>query len=91
MIQRKVIFTLVFQKTKIFICFFEKENSNFKSSTNFDIPEGLDNDLNFKIITNLLKENIKKIEKKIGFFLNSANISIKSKTNQNVLLSIKYI
>ena len=76
---------------KIFICFFEKENSTFKSSINFDIPEGLDNDLNFKVITNLLKENIKKIEKKLGFFLNSANISIKSKTYQTVLLSIKNI
>ena len=53
---------------KIFICFLKKKIVILKNSTNFDIPEGLDNDLNFKIITNLLKENIKKIEKKIGFF-----------------------
>ena len=35
---------------------------------NFEIPDSLNNDLNFKIILKLLKENIRKLEKRLGFF-----------------------
>ena len=52
---------------KIYICFFEKGQSNFRETIDFEIPDSLNNNLNFKIILNLLK-NIKKIEKKLGFF-----------------------
>ena len=76
---------------KIYICFFEKGNAEYKEEVNFEIPDSLNNKLNFKIILNLLKENIRKLEKKIGFFLNSGNISIKSNTSQSILFSIKNI
>tara|TARA_B100000963_G_scaffold351849_1_gene364104 strand:+ start:2004 stop:2714 length:711 start_codon:yes stop_codon:yes gene_type:complete len=76
---------------KIYICFFEKGKSHFKEDLNFEIPDSLNNDLNFKIIIDLLKENIRKIEKKLGFYLNSGNISIQSKSYQSILFSIKNI
>ena len=76
---------------KIYICFFEKGKSYYKEKINFEIPDSLNNDLNFKIITNLLKKNIRKIEKNLGFFLNSGNISIQSKSYQSILFSIKNI
>ena len=76
---------------KIYICFFEKGNAEYKEEVNFEIPDSLTNKLNFKIILNLLKENIRKLEKKIGLFLNSGNISIKSNTYQSILFSIKNI
>ena len=71
--------------------FFEKGNAEYKEEVNFEIPDSLNNKLNFKIILNLLKENIRKLEKKIGLFLNSGNISIKSNTYQSILFSIKNI
>jgi len=76
---------------KIYICFFESDKSYCKEKINFEIPDNLDNDLNFKIIKNLLKTNIRKIEKRLGFFLNSGNISIQSKSYQSILFSIKNI
>ena len=76
---------------KIYICFFEKGNTEYKEEVNFEIPDSINNKLNFKIILNLLKENIRKLEKKIGLFLNSGNISIKSNTYQSILFSIKNI
>ena len=48
---------------KIYICFLDYEKNEFKNSVNFDIPDNLNNNLNFKIILNLLKENIRKLEK----------------------------
>mgnify|MGYP001481789745 CR=1 FL=1 len=76
---------------KIYICFFEKEKSHYKETLNFEIPDSLNNDLNFKIILNLLKKNIRKMEKNLGFFLNSGNISIQSPSYQKILFSIKNI
>tara|TARA_Y100001970_G_C14069234_1_gene768446 strand:- start:413 stop:1123 length:711 start_codon:yes stop_codon:yes gene_type:complete len=76
---------------KIYICFFENDKSYCKENINFEIPDNLDNDLNFEILKNLLKTNIRKIEKRLGFFLNSGNISIQSKSYQSILFSIKNI
>ena len=59
---------------KIYICFFENDKSYCKENINFEIPDNLDNDLNFEILKNLLKTNIRKIEKRLGFFLNSGKI-----------------
>jgi len=47
--------------------------------------------LNFKIIINLLKKNIRKIEKDLGFFLDSGNVSIQSNSYQSIVFSIKNI
>ena len=76
---------------KIHICFFEKGKSQYKETINFEIPDSLNNDLNFKIILDLLKKNIRNIERNLGFFLNSGNISIQSQTYQNILFSVKNI
>ena len=64
---------------------------NLKNSLNFDIPDNLNNNLNFKIILNLLKENIRKLEKKLDLFINNGNISIQSKSYQSILFSVKNI
>ena len=77
--------------SKIFICYLDNGKFKLKNTINFDIPGSIDNNLNFKIISNLLKENIRKLEKDLGLFLNSGNISIKSKTYQNVSFSVKDI
>tara|TARA_B100001057_G_scaffold453492_1_gene498343 strand:- start:11380 stop:12087 length:708 start_codon:yes stop_codon:yes gene_type:complete len=74
---------------KIYICFFENEKNYFKQSINFEIPDSLNNNLNFKIISNLLKNNIRRFEKSLGIFLTKGNISIKSKTYQSILFSTK--
>ena len=76
---------------KIYICFFEKGKNEYLNKVTFDIPDDLVNDLNFKIISDLLKVNIRKIEKKLGLFLNGGNISIQSKSNQSIKFSIKNI
>ena len=76
---------------KIYICFFEEGKNVYKENLNFEIPDSLNNSLNFKIILNLLKENIRKIEKNLGFFLNNGNISIQSNSYQSILFSIKNI
>lgn len=76
---------------KIFISFFEKDKSHYNETLNFEIPDSLNNDLNFKVILNLLKKNIRSIEKNLGFFLTSGNISIQSSSHQSILLSIKNI
>ena len=76
---------------KIHICFFENGKNYFKKSTNFEIPDTLNNNLNFKIISNLLKENIRRFEKSLGLFLTKGNISIQSKTYQSILFSTKNI
>ena len=76
---------------KIYICFFEKGKDEYKSEVNFEIPDTLNNKLNFKIILNLLKDNIRRLEKKLGLFLNSGNISIQSNTYQSIRFSIKNI
>ena len=78
-------------ENKVFICFFEKKKDYLKKYIDFEIPETLNNNLNFKIISNLLKNNIRKLEKSLGIFLTNGNVSIKSKTNQSILLSIKNI
>ena len=75
--------------SKIYVCFFEKGKNKYSSIVEFEIPDSLMNDLNFRIIQNLLKENIRKIEKRLGFFLNDGNVSIQSKSYQSVLFSIK--
>ena len=57
-----------------------------------EIPENLNNNLNFGILLVLLKENIKKLEKNLrNFFLNNGNISIQSKSYQKILFSFKNI
>lgn len=76
---------------KIYISFFDKIKNNLRNTVSFQIPDNLNNDLNFKIILNLLQKNIKKIEKELGSFLNSGYISIYSKTYQKILISIKNI
>ncbi len=76
---------------KIYICFFEKGKIDYKERVDFEIPDSLNNNLNFRIISNLLKNNIRKIEKNLGFFLNSGNISIKSNSTQRISFSIKNI
>ena len=77
--------------SKIYICYFDNKNYELKNTINFDIPGSIDNNLNFKIISNLLKENIRKLEKDLGLFLNSGNISIKSNSYQNISFSVKDI
>ena len=76
---------------KIYICYFENGKTYSKENINFEIPDNLSNDLNFKIIIKLLKKNIRKIENKLGFFLNSGNISIQSNSYQSIIFSIKNI
>ena len=76
---------------KIHICFFEKGQNYFKKSTNFEIPDTLNNNLNFKIISSLLKNNIRKFEKSLGLFLTKGNISIQSKAYQRIVFSTKNI
>ena len=76
---------------KIYICFFEKGKQKYSNIIEFEIPDNLMNNLNFKVIQNLLKENIRKLEKRLGFFLNDGNISIQSKSHQSILFSIKNI
>tara|TARA_B100000963_G_C22614615_1_gene666656 strand:- start:228 stop:941 length:714 start_codon:yes stop_codon:yes gene_type:complete len=76
---------------KIYICFLDNEKNELKSSVNFDIPDNLNNNLNFKIILNLLKINIRKLERKLDLFINNGNISIQSKTYQSILFSVKDI
>ena len=78
-------------ENKIYICFFDNEKSRLKNTVNFEIPGSLNSNLNFKLITTLLKENIRKLEKDLGFFLNNGYISVKSKTYQNILFSVKDI
>ena len=39
----------------------------------------------------MLRKNIRKLEKDIGLFVNSGNISIKSKSYQSILFSVKDI
>ncbi len=75
----------------IYICFFENGKRYFKKSINFEIPDTLNNNLNFKIISNLLKKNIRVFEKSLGLFLNKGNISIQSKTYQSIIFSTKNI
>ena len=76
---------------KIYICFFENGKKYFKKSTNFEIPGTLNNNLNFKIISNLLRNNIREFEKSLGLFLNKGNISIQSKSYQSIIFSTKNI
>ncbi len=77
--------------SKIYICYFETKKNLIKSYVDFEIPDNLNNNLNFKIISNLLKLNIRKLEKELGFFLNKGNVSIKSKTYERILFSIRYM
>tara|TARA_A100001388_G_C28682201_1_gene456933 strand:- start:235 stop:945 length:711 start_codon:yes stop_codon:yes gene_type:complete len=86
---KNVDFYFGITERKIYICFFDNEKSRLKNTVNFDIPGSLNSNLNFKIVTSLLKENIRKLEKDLGLFLNSGNISIKSKTYQNISFSVK--
>ena len=76
---------------KIYICFLDNKKNESKNSVSFDIPDSLSNNLNFKIILSLLRKNIRKLEKDIGLFVNSGNISIKSKSHQSILFSVKDI
>ena len=76
---------------KIYICFFEKGKKRYSNIIEFEIPDSLTNNLNFKVIQNLLKENIRKLEKRLGFFLIEGNVSIQSKSYQSILFSIKNI
>ena len=76
---------------KIYICFFEKGKQKYSNIIEFEIPDNLMNNLNFKAIQNLLKENIRKLEKRLGFFLIDGNVSIQSKSYQSILFSIKNV
>ena len=86
---KNVDFYFGITENKIYICFFDNEKSRLKNTVNFEIPGSLNSNLNFKLITTLLKENIRKLEKDLGFFLNNGYISVKSKTYQNILFSVK--
>ena len=77
--------------SKIYICFLESEKNKLKNSVNFSIPDSLSNDLNFKIILNLLQKNIRKLEKELDDFINNGNVSIQSKTFQSISFSVKNI
>ncbi len=77
--------------TKIYICFFDSEKNNLKNRVHFEIPGSLTNNLNFKVILNLLQKNIRKLEKDLGLFLNSGNVSVQSKTYQSIKFSVKNI
>lgn len=76
---------------KIYVCFFETGKNILKDSIVFEIPGELNNNLNFKIILKLLRDNIRKLEKKLGFFINEGNISIQSNTYQSISFSIQNI
>ena len=76
---------------KIYICFIDNKKNKLSNSVSFDIPDSLSNNLNFKIILSLLRNNIRKFEKDLGLFVNSGNISIKSKSYQSILFSVKDI
>ena len=76
---------------KIYVCFIDNGKNEFKNSVNFDIPDNLNNNLNFKIILNLLKKNIRKLEKKLDLFICSGNISIQSESYQSIVFSVKDI
>ena len=76
-------------ENKIYICFIDNKKNKLSNSVSFDIPDSLNNNLNFKIISSLLRENIRKLEKDLGLFVNSGNISIKSKSYQSILFSVK--
>ena len=76
---------------KIYICFIDNKKNKLSNSVSFDVPDSLSNNLNFKIILSLLRKNIRKMEKDIGLFVNSGNISIKSKSYQRILFSVKDI
>lgn len=84
-------FYIGISNSKIYICFFEYGKNNFKNSIDFEIPNTINNDLNFKIILDLLKDNIRKLEKSLGFFLTTGNVSIDSETYQRFLFSIKNV
>ena len=77
--------------SKIYICFLESEKNKLKNFVNFGIPDSLCNDLNFKIILNLLQKNIRKLEKELDHFINNGNISIQSRTYQSISFSVKNI
>ena len=77
--------------TKIYISFFDSKKKKIKNTVNFEIPGSLNNNLNFKVILNLLQKNIRKLEKVSGLYLNSGNISVQSKTYQSILFSVKNI
>ena len=77
--------------SKIYICFLESEKNKLKNSVDFGIPDSLSNNLNFKIILNLLQKNIRKLEKELDHFINSGNISIQSRTYQSISFSVKNI
>ena len=76
-------------ENKIYICFIDNKKNKLSNSVSFDIPDSLNNNLNFKIILSLLRENIRKLEKDLGLFVNSGNLSIKSKSYQSILFSVK--
>ena len=76
---------------EIYICFIDNKINKLSNSVSFNIPDSLSNNLNFKIILSLLRKNIRKLEKDIGLFVNSGNISIKSKSYQSILFSVKDI
>ena len=76
---------------KIYICFIDNKKNKLSNSVSFDVPDSLSNNLNFKIILSLLRNNIRKFEKDLGLFVNSGNISIKSKSYQSILFSVKDI
>ena len=77
--------------SKIYICFLESEKNKLKNIVDFGIPDSLSNDLNFKIILNLLQKNIRKLEKELDDFINNGNVSIQSKTFQSISFSVKNI
>ena len=74
---------------RIYLCSLDNKKNKIKNSVSFDIPDSLSNNLNFKIISSLLRENIRKLEKDLGLFVNSGNISIQSKSYQSILFSVK--
>ena len=57
-----------FQIIKFIFVFLKKGKQKYSNIIEFEIPDNLMNKLNFKPIQNLLKENIRKLEKRLGFF-----------------------
>ena len=76
---------------KFIYVFLRVKENKLKNSVDFTIPDSLSNDLNFKIILNLLQKNIRKLEKELDDFINNGNISIQSKTYQSISFSVKNI
>ena len=53
---------------KIYICFFEKGKSYYKEKINFEIPDSLNNNLNFLKLSQIYSKILEKLKKTWVFF-----------------------